>query len=282
VRLAVTADLHWGLSRVGDAASRELARRVVELTPDVLALAGDVGEGEDFSRGLELFGDLSCTRLVVAGNHDLWMREPGASSLERYERGLAGIAVEQGFHYLDAEPYLAPRGIEAVVGSINWYDYSFADPEVEREIPNARSMYAAKLFPRARHNDGRYVRLEMSDEEFTGRVVERFRAHLASLNGVNKLIVIQHHPPLEELFYPGPRTSADQRFWLAYTGNRRMQEAVLADPRITTVLCGHTHAFQSVEIEGRRCRNIGSDYDRKRLVLLDTDTADEEWWEFGT
>jgi 3',5'-cyclic AMP phosphodiesterase CpdA len=283
MRLAVTADLHWGLNPAGDAATRELARSVVDLAPDAFAIAGDVGEGESFHRCLELFGRLRCPRLVVPGNHDLWTREPDSSSLERYQHVLRGEASVAGFHYLDQHPVRSVDGRVGIVGSINWYDYSFADPAVADEYPEAPEMYRAKLFPNGQHNDGRFVRLRMSDADFTAEVVSRFTAHLAELpSSVEQVVVIQHHPPVRELFYPTPLTNTYQRFWLAYTGNRRMQEAVLSEPRVQTVICGHTHAFCTADVEGKRCINIGGDYDFKRLLLLDTDTGAEEWREFRT
>jgi 3',5'-cyclic AMP phosphodiesterase CpdA len=282
MRLAVTSDLHWGLSPVGDAATRELVRCVVDLAPHAFAVAGDVGEGENFRRCLELFAQLRCPRLVVPGNHDLWTRDPDSSSLERYREELPREASIAGFHYLDRHPVTSTDGKVGIAGSINWYDYSFADPIVEREHPEAPEMYRAKLFPHGQHNDGRFVRLAMSDGEFTGEVVSRFAAQVAELPAtVERVVAIQHHPPVRELFYPTPLTNTYQRFWLAYSGNRRMQEAVLSEPRIQTVICGHTHATCAADVRGKRCLNIGGDYDFKRLLLLDTDTGAEQWWEFG-
>lgn len=282
MRLAVTSDLHWGLDPAGDQATRELARQVEVLAPDVFVISGDVGEGECFLQCLELFSRLDGARLVVPGNHDLWTRAPTDMSWERYLRVLPELAEAAGFHYLDHQPFLSPMEGVAIVGSINWYDYSFAAPEVEREHPNAAEMYQAKLFPNGRHNDGRFVRLQRSDAEFTGEVVARFTEQLAALpETVAQVIAIQHHPPVRELFYPTPLTTTYQRFWLAYTGNRRMQDAVLADARIRTIVCGHTHAACTADVTGKRCINIGGDYHFKRLLLLDTESGAEQWWEFG-
>lgn len=282
MRLAVTADLHWGLSDRGDAATLELVRKVEELQPDVLAIAGDVGEGHRFPFCLSLFFRFRFLRLVLPGNHDVWARRPGITSLDLYERLLPRFATEHGFQYLDRQPWISLDGRLAIVGSMNWYDYSFADPELEREFPTARAMYARKQFPRGEHNDGHFVRLGMSDEAFTGRLVEQFQSHLRNLPAsVEQVIALQHHPPLRELFYPSALDTVDQRFWLAYSGNRRMQEAVLADPRITLVLCGHTHAAREETVAGRHCWNVGGDYDWKRLLLVDTDKGAAEAWEFG-
>src|SRR5687768_8440563 len=76
MRVAITADLHWGHSPRGDAATRALARRVEELAPELFVIGGDVGEGDRFPRCLALFAALSCPRLVIPGNHDLWTERP--------------------------------------------------------------------------------------------------------------------------------------------------------------------------------------------------------------
>src|SRR4051794_6136546 len=104
MRLAITADLHWGLSRQGDAATRSLARYVAAAAPDVFAIAGDVGEGTAFFQCLEQFVGLDCARLVIPGNHDLWTRAPAPASLDLYETELPRQAEACGFHYLDHAP----------------------------------------------------------------------------------------------------------------------------------------------------------------------------------
>src|SRR5687768_13301238 len=110
MRIALTADLHWGATSQGDAATRVLARHLAEIQPEVFAIAGDVGEGEEFRRCLSLFEALPGTRLLVPGNHDLWTRDPGVSSLELYEERLPALAAEHGFHYLDLAPYVWAEG----------------------------------------------------------------------------------------------------------------------------------------------------------------------------
>lgn len=282
MRLAMTADLHWGLSRPGDRATRELVEQLRTLEADALVIAGDIGEGAEFSHCLSQFAGVECARLLVPGNHDLWTRSPLASSLLRYEDHLPRLAAEHGFAVLDAAPWLSGDGREALVGSINWYDYSFADPALEALYPDVGELYAAKLFPDGRHNDRRFVHLGMSDREFTALVVERFIAQMANLPlTVAEVVAVQHHPPIRQLFYPRQDPTAAERFWLAYTGNRRMEEAVLSDPRIRWVVCGHTHAFRSEAVGGVQCRNLGGDYDWKQLLLLDTRTGTEQWWKFG-
>lgn len=281
MRLAITADLHWGHHPRGDNATRELARKVVDLQPDAFLLGGDVGTGDEFSWCLELFQEAAPALLLVPGNHDIWTGEAAPASLELYEKHLPSRAANLGFQYLDQQPLIVPGGRLAILGSMNWYDYSFADPTVENEFPRASQMYVEKRFPQGRHNDGRFVRLGMSDWEFTTRLVERFTNQLRSLPGsIEEIVTLQHHPPVRPLFYPSPLRTADQKFWRAFTGNRRMQRAVMDDPRIRWVICGHTHAACDALWLGKRCYNVGGDYTWKRLLLIDTETGTVDSWEF--
>lgn len=281
MKIAVTADLHWGVGRAGDRTTRALRDYLLAQPPDVFIVAGDVGEGGAFAGCLDRFRELPGVRLLIPGNHDLWLRDPSQSSLAVYQRRLPSIASQRGFQVLDHAPWISEDGKLAIVGSMNWYDYSFADPALLSEYPSASEMYERKLFPNARHNDGQYVHLGMSDAEFTGRLVGAFRGQLEALPAtVERIIAVQHHPPVRELFYPSALTTVDQRFWLAYTGNRTMEAAVLEDARVSHVFCGHTHATVDAVVQGKRCRNVGGDYHWKRLVWLDTETSEEGAEEF--
>src|SRR5262245_33563386 len=132
--LAITADLHWG-HRKGTEPTRLLAAFLHSRPPDVLILAGDVGTETHFEDCLRLFADLPCRKALVPGNHDLWVGETGPDSLEMFERVLPEAAARQGFHYLDAGPLLLPEADLALVGTVNWYDYSWAIDGLRRHYP---------------------------------------------------------------------------------------------------------------------------------------------------
>src|SRR5438477_5995603 len=101
MRLAFTADLHWGARRRGDDATRALAAFLLAQPPDVLVLAGDIGAGEHFGACLALFDDLSCRKALVPGNHDIWVTaaDPRGDSLQVYRQHLPRLSAEHGFHY---------------------------------------------------------------------------------------------------------------------------------------------------------------------------------------
>src|SRR5437016_1675309 len=125
--LAITADLHWGHRRGGDE-TRLLADYLRAHPPDVLILAGDLGTGPLFAECLGLFTDLPSRKVLVPGNHDVWVPTDDAAldSLQMYERELPFMAQELGFHFLDSAPLALPEVGLTLVGSINWYDYSWA------------------------------------------------------------------------------------------------------------------------------------------------------------
>src|SRR5262249_46653115 len=159
VRLALTADLHWGIREAGDEATRRLHAFLQTAQPDVLVLAGDVGAGSDFAPCVELFADLACTKALVPGNHDLWVgaADPRGDSLQVYREHLPRLCVEHGFHYLDGSPLVLPDARLALVGSINWYDYSWSRDLLPQCVPDWHERLRTKTFTRGRHNAGRFL-----------------------------------------------------------------------------------------------------------------------------
>src|SRR5262249_447120 len=135
LRLAFTADLHWG-HHSGNDATRLLAEHLRGRPPDVLVLAGDVGTGPHFAACLEQFADLPGRKPSVPGNHDIgFPSDPPRDSRELYEEALPATAARFGFHSLDRGPLSLPEEGLALVGSINWYDYSWALDALRRFYP---------------------------------------------------------------------------------------------------------------------------------------------------
>jgi predicted phosphohydrolase len=247
-----------------------LVRRLERDPPDVVVLGGDTGVGKALEKGLSLFAKLPSTKLLTAGNHDLWAMEEGMDSLEVYSHDMARAAEAAGFKYLDDAPWVAPDRSLAVVGSVNWYDYTLAPEAVVKKFPNAPEIFRRKLFTRARHNDGRFIKFGMSDDEFTGMLVTRVEEHLQRVGDlVEAICLVTHHPPVPELFKPlPPNPTDDELIWAAYTGNARMARLVSDTPKIRYVLCGHTHVFRRETVGGTEAVNVGSDYAFKNLALL--------------
>lgn len=274
LRIALTADLHWGHGGAGQDATRRLAAFLHEQPPDVLLLAGDIGTDYYFGECLQLFADLPSQKTLVPGNHDLWVRpEDERDSLQLYEEDLAAMCRQHGFHYLDQGPLLLPEAGLGIVGSINWYDYSWSREILRRDYPEEEERLFTKRFTRGRHNDAVFVRWPLDDVRFTARMVETLERHLReALAQVERVMVVTHHPPLRALSFPEqpPPLSLDRLLWDAFGGNQAMEDLLARHAeRIAFVFCGHTHRERDCHWHGIRGYNIGGDYHFKRLLQLD-------------
>jgi 3',5'-cyclic AMP phosphodiesterase CpdA len=273
LRIAITADLHWGIRETGDAATRALAAELRERPPDMLVLAGDIGAGDDFARCLELFDQLPCRKLLVPGNHDIWVNgtDSRGDSWRVYSGHLSGLCAQHGFHYLDHGPLLLPEADLAIVGTMNWYDYSWAIDELPNYADDWQERLRNKRFARGRHNDGRFVRWQFTDGTFTEHVVAAFERHLQeALRHVGTVIVVTHHPAFAGLNYPSTLPPhLDQLLWKAFSGNRALEQVLERNAdRIALAFSGHTHKARENNFAGIRGHNIGGDYDWKRLLML--------------
>ncbi len=288
MKIVVTSDLHYDIARGVDP-TRRLADEICGLSVDALILLGDVaGRDVDIVDAcLHLFDGFAGRKFFVAGNHELWVR-PGESSLYRLEELLPAICREAGFWPLDVES----ANVDGVgfVGTVGWYDYSFrsewlglplrfyehkiapgAAARVEgfghllahtADIPEEAFSYGVRWM------DGAHVDLGMSDAAFCEYLLARFRRHLATEAARSRRIVAaMHHVPFIELV----PTSQDPTFAFAtaFMGSARFGEAVLAEPKVQYVLCGHSHRAMGVRKGHLTCLNVGCTYVQKRYDILE-------------
>ena len=294
MNIIATADLHYDnprsvpdTRRVADEILREHA------DADVLIVAGDLC-GPDLSvldDCLLLFRDFNGRKLMVAGNHDLWSAH--ADSFDRFEHRIPRIAADRGFTCLDAAPAIV--GDVGFAGTIGWYDYSYRDEALgvpmrfyeAKLAPGAarmRTEYAALLgrtddIPDAlreitvRWMDGRWVQLGMSDPEFTELLCDRLAGHLAAIAPRCRTIVgVSHHVPFRSMCPAKPQRRIPPASWTfttAFMGSGRIGETFAAEPKVRTIVCGHTHMPRRETIEGIDVIDIGSSYTHKRFVELD-------------
>ncbi len=287
MRLLVTADLHYNHGR-SHALADELIDRMNAIAADVLLVVGDTAafDGDALERCLSRF-TFPGPRLFVAGNHELWTRGP--DSYEIIHRSLPARVRALGWHWLQSEPFIV--GEVAIIGSVGWYDYSFAQESLG--IP--RRFYAAKVSPGAaehftehtgllsepddippharqvvaRWNDGKFVKLHRADDEFLNELLTELDAQLRELSHVRHVVAAIHHLPFAQLL-PPPH-SAQWDFAKAYLGSVQIGQLLLQYPSIRHVLCGHSHFLIEAQIAHIRAINIGSGYRAKRHLLLDTD-----------
>jgi Icc-related predicted phosphoesterase len=285
MRLLATADLHYNQPK-----SRALADALIEamnaIDADVVLVVGDTAttEGDALERCLSRF-TFAGPKLFVAGNHELWTHKP--DSLPIFKDELPRRVRALGWHWLEDAPLVL--GDVAIVGSIGWYDYSFAWPALQ--IP--QRFYAAKVSPGAaerfseftplfaitddisdrarriiaRWNDGRYVKVGRSDAAFLDELLESLEAQLEAVSHFPTAVVATHCVPLAELLPPTGREQWD--FARAFLGSGRMGELIRRFSNVRQILCGHSHFPVDMELGPIRAVNIGSGYREKTYRLIE-------------
>ena len=287
LRLAFTADLHWGLRGSGDEATKLLAAFLYSEPPDVFVLAGDLGVDAAFDACLDLFAGLPSRKALVPGNHDIWVQEEDVrgDSLWVYREDLPRRCEAHGFHYLDAGPLLLPEAGLGLVGSMNWYDYSWALTALRQNYPMEEGRLRSKRFTRGRHNDGNFVRWPRDDVSFTAEVVGTLERHLLlTLAEVGQALVVTHHPAFYGLNFPrsAPPSSLDGLLWDAFSGNQALERLLQTHAgRVPFVFSAHTHRARENTLGAIRGYNIGGDYHFKRLLCLTWPEGTVEAHTFG-
>ena len=284
-RLLVTADLHYNHRHSAPLAA-EVIGRMNAAGGDVLLVVGDtaVADGDALERCLSLFR-FPGPKLFVAGNHELWTHGP--DSYAAFTDDLPRRIRALGWQWLETEPF-ARDGL-AIVGSVGWYDYSFAQPDLG--IP--RRFYARKVSPGAarrlsefadlfdsaddippharevvaRWNDGRFVKLPFTDDAFVEQIVDRLETQLAALAGASRIVATIHHLPFRELLPPPGGAQWD--FVKAYLGSERLGQTLRRYPNVTDVFCGHSHFPAEARVGHIRAVNVGSGYRSKTFHTLD-------------
>jgi predicted phosphodiesterase len=286
MRLLVTADLHYNHAR-SRASADDLIEQINRAGGDVLLIVGDTAsfDGDALENCLSKF-NFPGEKLFVAGNHELWTH--GDDSYEILRKQLPARIKNLGWRWLQGEPFVA--GDVAIVGNIGWYDYSFAQPSLE--IP--RRFYAAKISPGAaehlsefsyllgddippharqivaRWNDGKFVKLHRTDEQFLEELLAELKSQLDLLSRKKRIIAAVHHLPFAQLLPPPHGAQWD--FAKAYLGSDRIGELLLRYTNLSDVFCGHSHFPATATIGRIHAINIGSGYRAKRHLALDIES----------
>ncbi len=285
MRLLVTADLHYNHAK-SKALADEVIERMNRAGGDVLLVVGDTAttEGDLLEQCLSRFS-FAGPKLFVAGNHELWAR--GADSYAIYTEELPRRVRAIGWQWLEDDPFV--DGDVAIVGSVGWYDYSFAQPNLgiprrfyESKIsPGAAERFDehASLFDRkddippstmeifSRWNDGRFVKLGRSDDTFLRELLDRLEVQLESLRAARRILAAIHHLPFRELL-PPPR-NAQWDFAKAYLGSEAVGQTLLRYPNVRHVVAGHSHFPADATIGAIRALNVGSGYRWKTFHEID-------------
>ena len=274
MRLLITADLHYNHPRSGPLAEA-LIEEMNSAGGDVLLVVGDtaIADGDSLERCLSLFR-FSGPKLFIAGNHELWTRGPDSHQL--FTEDLPRRVESLGWQWLESSPFHA--GDVAIVGTIGWYDYSFAQPALEiprrfyenkvspgaaNHLSEFRALLSDDVSPTARRvtarwNDGKHIKLHRSDETFLRERLNQLEDNLRLVQSADRVIAAVHHLPFHELL-PNPRIP-QWDFAHAFLGSDRIGQTLARFSNVRKVICGHSHLALEAKVGAIHAINIGSGY----------------------
>lgn len=257
----ITADLHFGIT--SEAAILHLKQGMLRHNPDVIILAGDIGEpAKNFEECLTIFSDSPCPVGVIIGNHDLYNSDGRYHSEELRDKILPSIVTKHGFIWMEEET-INMNGT-AFIGTIAWYDYS-SRAQAFAHLPDDFFLENKGRFV----SDGNFIDWEKEDKEFSSELLKGLVKRLQDAqedSSVRQIAVVSHVPlfPEQMVHYRSDNPYAD-----AYFGNFTVGREVSRYSKVTDVISGHTHR-KIDKIAGKiRMQVVPSDYKKPGYIALE-------------
>ncbi len=268
--VVIASDLHLGLT--GVATLWQLHDRIAAASPHLTVLAGDLGEPlERFVACLEIFRDLPGTVAVLAGNHDIWA-SGRYQSRELFERYLPEATRQAGMLWLEDAVWQHEH--LAVAGSLAWYDYSAAAPDLP---PDPGRDFA--LIKRIINHDARWIDWPWQDPEVAGRLGAGLLTRLRALEAdpaTGSVLIVTHVPLCEEQLLRVPGDEQDG-LKAAFYGNLSLGRQVQLCPKVRVIVSGHTHVGRHALLHRSKMSDVAtavvpSDYGAPGYLVVETET----------
>jgi predicted phosphohydrolase len=264
MKIAYTSDLHTDITKNNGEIVSFLTRRIREVEPDVFIIGGDVANSLDgLNSALSQFKDLSCLKIMVPGNHDIWIEsksllKKGKDSLYKYRKAIPEVCALNNFIYPVSQPFLIDD--TAFIGNIGWYDYTLKDKRLGDIYSTAD--YDKGSFTKGTWNDCKYAVWLKNPESNNWKVrsvrysplqvfdimMNELRNSVALIpKHVKRVVFIFHTAPFAECIEPKDEPSPFD----AYEGSGRIGEYLkeLAPGYDISVVCGHRHKKLFLEKE---------------------------------
>ncbi len=240
--------------------NRILSRYIFEyleiLQPDIFVIAGDLANSlGELGETLQLFSELPCLKVMVPGNHDLWIESnhavrKGRDSFDKYYQTIPELCAEYGFVYPIRQSYVIEDVV--IVGTVGWYDYTLRDPRLDYKY--YLKDYEVGKFDEGIWNDTQYAvwlrnsqasdwrarRQKFSNSEVFEIFWAEFKRQLAEIPAKSsKVLAIMHTAPFQACL----ATKESASPFDAYEGSSRLGGLLssLAEEKQVVVVCGHRH-----------------------------------------
>ncbi len=260
MKIGLISDLHVEASEANRVLVAFLIDTIKAAELDVFILAGDVTP--KLSEFYEVLGefnnaDLTCQKLFVPGNHDIWVSKDANMTSEQKCRVISEICQDHGFYSLIDAPCI----IEEIgfCGTIGWYDYTFASNKYDFST----EQYVEKQLMGTVWNDKRYARWAETDQKVAHRFENELNKQITFLKDkVQRIIVVTHHVPFRECIRYRGELPWD--YFRAFYGSEGLGMLCLQEPLVTHALFGHVHYAVNQQVKNVKaiCAPIGYLYEQ--------------------
>ena len=243
VKTGFISDLHIDINEaypIMDLLEQECRERQLEL----LLIAGDISETPEKTisavRALqEKLAEASCRVYYVPGNHDMWNINCPDKDTDEIES-----AYEQDPLCLSGGKVVR-AGSCAVIGDIGWYDYSFADPEYDREKLDSMEHLGRTW------QDKFYNSWTKDNPAAMRKSLDRPRGSLetaGSMYGADMpVIAVTHMLPIRE--FTVLDATKEWAFFNSFLGGTALADLFLKYP-VRISVSGHVHYRKQLEKDG--------------------------------
>lgn len=256
MKIAYTSDVHADITLDNGRLIPYLVKRIQEISPDVFVIAGDVSNSLSSMDGtLKLFNELSCLKVMVPGNHDVWIESnnslrKGKDSFYKYRQAIPKVCSQNGFLNPITEPLIIDN--IAIVGNIGWYDYTLADSR----LTNTYNFmdYVRGTFEEGSWNDTKYAvwlknpdstnwreRLKtFSNNSVFEMLLEELKNSVQKIpDDIRKVLIVLHTAPFKKCIIQEDKPSPFD----AYEGSSQIGEFIktISKDREIRIICGHRH-----------------------------------------
>lgn len=247
MKIASVSDLHVE-SAVNRRAVSAMASHLEALAPDVLLVLGDLCNGfHEVGTILDRFGSIGKRRIYVPGNHELWSADGDARAT--YYRVLPDVAVRSGFEMPIDGPVVVDR--TAFVGTMGWYDGTFAHAEFDAAQLGAKEFEGRTLLDRHRVRWVSGSGAPLGDSEVADMLLADLRDQLAAVPETCRTIIgALHVVPHPALLGPRWERDASMRYFRAFQGSSKLGELLASDARVRHVFAGHNHERIDAHVGG--------------------------------
>ncbi|MCP4135107.1 MAG: hypothetical protein GY754_29325 [bacterium] len=256
MKIAYTSDIHTDITENNTRLLPGLVNRVAEIDPHIFILAGDISNNlKNLDSSLRAFRELSCLKVMVPGNHDIWIDsknslKKGKDSFFKYRQAIPEICRNNGF----IAPLEAPYYLDscAIAGNIGWYDYTLRDTRLD-SVYTTRD-YRLGTFTEGTWNDTKYAvwlknpgspnwrerRTQYSSNKVFSLFFQQLQTALEEIPpSIKNIIIVLHMAPFRDCIIP--KETPDP--FDAYEGSSKLGEYIETIPgdKHISIICGHRH-----------------------------------------